>query len=229
MTTTTTTTAQKSILSSNSFVKILFRSDMGRTKQAFARNFLEFQKLDIEVGCEYLPKSKASNTNNVKNSEKEICFWEKDNHMVFKNLSKSIETKLILDDTCATIETETGCKYVYYYSTTTLVFEGKFELLFQDKLIPEKFLLSLKQVHPKTKLFFYNTKGYFTQTIWEEHIFRLANNPSFNLDCNTFTIPEYDEIKAYSVLNSISENEAEEIIFKRDRFNGSKLAQKRIH
>ena len=152
--TTTTTTVQKSILSSNSFVKILFRSDMGRTKQAFARNFLEFQKLDIEVGCEYLPKSKASNTNNVKNSEKEICFWEKDNHMVFKNLSKSIETKLILDDTCATIETETGCKYVYYYSTTTLVFEGKFELLFQDKLIPEKFLLSLKQVHPKTNFFF---------------------------------------------------------------------------
>jgi hypothetical protein len=229
MTTTTTTTAQKSILSSNSFVKILFRSDMGRTKQAFARNFLELQKLDIEVGCEYLPKSKASNTNNVKNSEKEICFWEKDNHMVFKNLSKSIETKLILTDISATIETESGCKYQYFYSSTTLVFEGRFEQLFQDRLIPEIFLLTLKHVHPKTKLWYYNAKGYFVQTIWEEHIYRLVNNPSFNLEPTTFTIPEYDEIKAYSVLNGISEDEAEEIIFKRDRFNGSKLTYKRIH
>lgn len=227
--TTTTTTAQKSILSSNSFVKILFRSDMGRTKQLFAKTFLDYQKLDPQIGAEYFAKSKVSNTSLVKNTDKEICYWLKDNHMVFKNLNTGVETKLVLDDTCATIETETGCKYVYYYSTTTLVFEGKFELLFQDKLIPEKFLLSLKQVHPKTKLFFYNAKGYFTQTIWEEHIFRLANNPTFNLDCNTFTIPEYDEIKAYSVLNTISVDEAEEIIFKRDRFNGSQSAVKKIH
>jgi hypothetical protein len=202
---------------------------MGRTKQAFARNFLEFQKLDIEVGCEYLPKSKVSNTSLVKNTSKEICFWEKDNHMVFKNLNTDVETKLVLDEISAKIETETGCIYQYYYSTTTLVFEGRFELLFQDRLIPELFLLNLKQAHPKTKLWYYNAKGYFTQTIWEEHIFRLANNPSFNLDCNSFTIPEYDEIKSYSVLNGVSEDEAEEIIFKRDRFNVSKLAYKRIH
>jgi hypothetical protein len=226
---TTTTTSQKNILSSNSFVKILFRHDMGRTKQAFAKSFLEYQKLDPQIGAEYFAKSKVSNTSLVKNTDKEICFWEKDNHMVFKNLNTGVETKLILDDTCATIFGETGCKYVYYYSSTTLVFEGCFEQLFQDKLIPEKFLLSLKHVHPKTKIWYYNAKGYFTQTIWEEHIFRLANNHSFNLDCNTFTIPEYDEIKSYSVLNGISEDEAEEIIFKRDRFNGSQNAVKRIH
>ena len=227
--TTTTTTTQKNILSSNSFVKILFRSDMGRTKQLFAKTFLNFQKLEPNIGCEYLPKSKASNTGIVKNTQKEICFWQKDNIMVFKNLNSGVETKLILDDTSATIESETGCIYQYYYSTTTLVFEGKFEQLFQDRLIPELFLLNLKQVHPKTKIWYYNAKGYFCQTIWEEHIYRLANNPSFNLDCNTFTIPEYDEIKAFSVLNGISEDEAEEIIFKRDRFNGSQNALKRIH
>lgn len=218
---TTTTTQAQNVLPKN-HIKVVLRSNIGHSQSSFIKTIIEFQKM--AQGVPYFPKGQVAKRKHLES--KLACYWLVDNQLVFKDYEDGLTSTLNIEADKATIKTELGNTYVYWYATKTLIFEGEFVNMFKDLLIPEIFIMNFKQVHPRTKVF--SWVGYSVrQTIWEEFIFRLANS-NFGLETTSFNIPEYDEVKAYSVLNWISEDEAEDIIFKRDRFNGAQNVTKRI-
>jgi len=190
-------------------VKILFRTNIGTSQKTFIQNLIAFQK---QQGVSYLSKREVEK--GLILIKKEFCYWSKDNELTF--VDNGIVTELKIDHEKANITTHLGNTYTYYFTSKTMAFEGEFFTLFLENGIPEIFVMNFKQVHPNTKVF-YEYKGNTKQTIWGDFIFRL--NHKGLIDPKEFVIPEYDELKGYSVVNFVPMDVAEEIFFKKDRFN----------